>query len=457
MNRKKLIGAGLLILGLCLLGVALWHQSAKSNLLDPIPVRARAVSPELAEPVLQAVEEPASEPIVAAADSVVATMEEPVPEAAVTVDEPVVVMVEEPVAEPVVVVDEPVIETVEEPVAEAAITVAESDFAAVEKPRFPSPNRISLSARFGLNISGSFGNSGVAIPPSAFTTPNSDTYNYDDGYVLPDVSGSGDGYTWYWGYNDSNSQLDTGANQILLHQSAGTTLASSSGLDDGISPGFELAYTHELGTTEDFRYGFEAALNYINVGMSGSGSYALRAPRDTFAFNYTAGTMPPSASPGNEYQGTYDGPGFVIDANGTLVDSSVGTVGTVTGRRNYDGNLWGGRLGPYIEQNIGEDVLMSFSGGLALGVLNSSASWNETFMFDNGSSIVDSGSGDDSSLLWGGYVAANLYWRLSERWAAVGSVQFQSLGTYDESFGTRRVELDLSKSFFLNVGVSYNF
>jgi len=90
-------------------------------------------------------------------------------------------------------------------------------------------------------------------------------------------------------------------------------------------------------------------------------------------------------------------------------------------------------------------------------LLRSSADWNETLAFTGGGTTLDRGSGNDTALLWGGYVAANLFWRLSEHWSAAGSLQFQSLGTYDQAFGTRRVELDLSKSFLFSLGASYDF
>lgn len=333
-----------------------------------------------------------------------------------------------------------------------------SSLSATAQPN-PVTNRLTLSARFGLNISGKFsGTSPIAVPPASRTTPNSDAYNYDDGYVLPDVSGSVDGYTWYWGYDDSGSQVDSGANTILLSRSTGTASLRSPDLDDDPSLGAELTYVHELGTAGDVRYGFEAALNFLNLSLGGGGSYGLTSTRTTDAYPYFPGTTPPGATPGSPYQGSFDGPGFIIGTTPVSSTTSAGgPVGTVTGSRQFDGTLWGGRLGPYAELYLDDDVSVSLSGGLALGWLHGSVDWNETLAFTGGGSSVDVGSGSDNALLWGGYVAGNLYWRLSEKWTAAGSVQFQSLGNYDEAFGTRRVELDLSKSFFFTIGLSYNF
>ena len=67
------------------------------------------------------------------------------------------------------------------------------------------------------------------------------------------------------------------------------------------------------------------------------------------------------------------------------------------------------------------------------------------------------GHGDDFSALWGGDASAKLSRRLSERWSIEGGAQYQALGTYDESLGGRKVELDLGHAVFVVVGMSYSF
>jgi hypothetical protein len=316
----------------------------------------------------------------------------------------------------------------------------------------PSRDRLSFSARFGLNFSATMtGASAVPVPPTTRTTPDGDTYNYDNGYIFPDVSGSGDGYTWYWGY-DGAGQIDSGNNTILLGSATGSASLNSPDLDEDPAAGMELTYTRELGVSENFRYGFEGALNYLNISFSGGG-YDITAPITSDAYAFTPGTTPPGAP----YEGTFDGPGYVIGTTPVSSTTALGTVGTATGSRDFEAGLWGARVGPYAEFYLKKTVSVSLSGGLALGWLHGSASWDETLAFSSGAIVSDSGSGSDDAFLVGGYLAANLYWRLAEHWSAAGSVQFQSLGDYDESFGTRRVEVDLSQSFLFSVGVCYNF
>src|SRR5690348_15347737 len=69
-------------------------------------------------------------------------------------------------------------------------------------------NRLTFSGRVGFNISARF--KGISAPPptaSGRRTPNGDPYNYDDGYVLTDVSGNLGDQTYYWGYDDSSRQI----------------------------------------------------------------------------------------------------------------------------------------------------------------------------------------------------------------------------------------------------------
>jgi outer membrane scaffolding protein for murein synthesis (MipA/OmpV family) len=63
----------------------------------------------------------------------------------------------------------------------------------------------------------------------------------------------------------------------------------------------------------------------------------------------------------------------------------------------------------------------------------------------------------DFDLLWGGYVGLDADYKISEHWGVSGGVQFQDLGNYNHSFGGREVNLDLSRSLFFLVGISYNF
>src|SRR5258706_7594292 len=68
-----------------------------------------------------------------------------------------------------------------------------------------STNRLSLSLRFGLNINAKFKGIGGSLNPARYDgfgrkTPDGAAYNYDNGYVLTDVSGNAGGETPNRGY-----------------------------------------------------------------------------------------------------------------------------------------------------------------------------------------------------------------------------------------------------------------
>jgi hypothetical protein len=311
-----------------------------------------------------------------------------------------------------------------------------------------STNRVSLSLRFGLNINAKFKGVGGSLNPAA-----KGAGQYDDGYVLTDVSGNAGGQTWNWGY-DNASQVNTGNNTVAFNRTtAAAGNSSSNGEYDSTDPGFELAYDRQLGVKEDWhnmRYGIEGAFNYQPISIHNNSSYAVSQQTDVYG--YTAGTTPPSAP----YQGSFNGPGFVI--NSTPSSSTSAMIGTVSVADNFDANLWGFRLGPYVEFPFGkqQQFTLSASVGLAVGLLDAHESWNQTVTI-GASSTTTKGGGNNFDELWGGYASLNADYQLNKYWGVIGGVQFQDLGTYNHSFNGRQVSLDLSQSVFLLAGVSFNF
>src|SRR5688572_23708504 len=166
----------------------------------------------------------------------------------------------------------------------ATVHAAESDLTSrlsISSPPDILTNRLSLSARFGFNISGKF----KGIGDGLFTTPpvnprrtppqpgrpNGDAYNYEDGYVLTDISGNLGGETTYWGY-DSASQIS--GNTILMSRSIGGTAVSGKERSTDPTLSGELVYNRHLGESGRKRYGFEMAINYQSISFSDHSTYA---------------------------------------------------------------------------------------------------------------------------------------------------------------------------------------
>jgi hypothetical protein len=316
-------------------------------------------------------------------------------------------------------------------------------------------NRLSLSGRVGFGISARFkGIAVLPVPTLNRTTPGGNSYNYDDGYVLTDVSGNFGGQTWYWGYDNSASQI-SGNNILLSHNTSGAIGDSKS--DD---PGFgaEVVYTRLLGCIGHLHWGFEAAVNYLNFSVNDSHPHTASLTRTTDAYTFTPGTTPPAATPGNPYQGSFEGPGFVI---GDTPVSSSQTVapgaGISTGFRKFDADIWGMRIGPALEFPVSEKLKLSLSGGFAAALVDADVSWSESIAISGMAGPTVSGSGHNTSFELGGYIAGNAAWELNERWSIVGSVEYQYLSRYEHSFGGRSVEADLTQGVFLTLGIGYKF
>ena len=322
-----------------------------------------------------------------------------------------------------------------------------------DAPDTNSVNRFSFSPRAAFNISASFGGlTRVTAGGNRRTTPNGAPYNYDNGYVLTDASGNAGGQTWYWGY-DSPSQIS--GNSILLSRAA--SAASGSVVGDNSSDvnfGAEFAYNRVLFSRGEMRYGLDAAVSYLNVRFRDSTPYPGSVSQVSDAYPFTPGTTPPQTPPA--YQGTFVGPGFLLGATPSSSSSSV-VGGMFSGNRKVDANLFGLRLGPSLEFPLLERLQVVVSGGVAVGVMDASVSWNETASFTSGGSLMNSGSDSNLGVVYGGYLGAHFLYDISKTWSAEAGVQYQNLGVYEHEFSGRAVQLDLSHTILVSLGVAFRF
>ena len=140
----------------------------------------------------------------------------------------------------------------------------------LEKASVNSTNRLSLSLRYGLNISAKFRGIGSAGGAG----------HYSDGYVLTDSTGNFLGYTSNWGYDNSSQYSQLGnvnqpANSFSYHSPVPAKSGAPASGNGDSTPGVELTYDRQLGVKEDWhnlRYGLEFALNYMKFSLDSSTS-----------------------------------------------------------------------------------------------------------------------------------------------------------------------------------------
>jgi len=317
-------------------------------------------------------------------------------------------------------------------------------------------DRITFSARLGFNIKAKFG---------PRLTPDGMGYNYLDGYVLRDSTGDFDptgtfpGITQNWGYDNSTRQRDGSAPVGGFPTISMTRLASGADpftdqLDDNPNAGAELVYARRLYVSDSWHFGVEAAANFTSIGMKESRSASGSGFLD--AFQYFLGTSPPNSpnANGEPYQGRFDQAGFVIS---DTVAGSTPVAVSVAGDRKFDANLWGFRLGPYVERQLSRRWAVNLAGGLAVAIVNGEASWSQTLTVNGVTDSTYSGHSKDCDVLWGWYVGGHVTWHIDHRWDITGGAQYQDLGIYRQNVGARQAELDLGSSIFVSIGISRRF
>jgi len=321
----------------------------------------------------------------------------------------------------------------------------------LELPQPRSPNRFGLSYRLGLNTSVSFKHlrsyPEFGVPRY---TPDGDRYNYDNGYVLTDSSGNADGLSWYWGYD--NASQASGNDAIAMQRSSSLESASSKDHDDTPMSGFELTYNREFFHKKSWRGGLEGAFGYtyMSVHDSGTQTATLTLVNDTYSFQ---GTVVPSSP----YTGTKSGPGAVVAASPSRSTTDVAQGASITGQRNFSAGLFSFRFGPYVEIPLSKSITFTLSGGFALVYVNSEFSYDETVTIPGVGSVEHHASGSGSDWLPGAYVAGNFSVALSESWSLFAGAQFEDVGHYTQTLKGQQATLDLSRSIFVTVGVSYSF
>lgn len=337
---------------------------------------------------------------------------------------------------------------------------AESWF--LQPPPGESPNRFGASFRMAFNVNVDFKNVGAFMPLGVTRlTPDGAPFNYDDGYVLTDSSGNLMGFTRYWGYDydaNNNPALNQlpGNGTIVMHRNSSAGVTARGGVDDP-EPGAELTYSRVLGGNDNWRWGIEGAANYMNVGVRDSRSLSTSVARQGDAFPLPplpgGGFVIPTSAPYYHGAGTTsENP--AIGATSTPAGTTT-MMAAVSGARKFDADIFGFRLGPFLEVPLGENFLLTLNAGLSLAHVNSDFKFNETVAFPGVVPVAGSGSHND--LLVGGYVAGNVAYKFNEAWSAFGGVQYQDVGKYSHKESARKAVLDLSQTLFVVIGASYSF
>ena len=311
------------------------------------------------------------------------------------------------------------------------LLTAQAQTLEVVEPAPTAPrHRFGAQFRAGFNVGVEFsGRSGAAPGPA---TGGVD-HVYDNGYVRVDDSGNAGGQTWNWGYDDA-SQL-VGDNLVFTSGQAGR-------IDDRDESGngFELSYAYRLGNPSGWTWGVEAAFNFMALSSAHSGASGVII--DSYA---TGGIIVPGAP----YAGSAAGPGPLISDAPTRLAASLSS--------DLDASLYGFRLGPYVELPFSQWGSVIAGAGLSFVVVDSDLAYRHSATVPGAGTYSGGGAGTESDVLFGGYISAGCLVRFSERVNLLIALQYQTVGTFTQDVGDKRLELDLGNSLFLSAGVGFEF
>jgi len=322
-------------------------------------------------------------------------------------------------------------------------------------PAFPDDwtRNFRLGASLMFNVKADFSLNGpVSVnrqPTGPVGQPGADHY-YDDGYVRVDNTGNAGGDTTYWGY-DNASQVDVANNRIVMRSVRSFDASEQISEDAGASPGLDVAYGGHIRDWGRLRLGWEAGYGFTPFDFKDSTTLDAVFERDVQAFSTGGIALPPAP-----YSGGPSGIGPAIpDVSTALPDEILG--GTITGTRELDVNLHALRAGVTLFWRFQPRWSLVGSLGPAMGLVPGSYNYAETFNMSDGSVATESGSLSHTEVVFGGYAAATIHYRVMQSADVYLGLQFMSL--QDAEFGNsqREATLDLGATFNLAMGVNWPF
>ena len=279
---------------------------------------------------------------------------------------------------------------------------------------------------------------------------------YEDGFVLPDINGSGSPQTWNWGYQ--NASQVTG-NLLWQSRTDGSPMAGQWNNESNPSFGPEIITGAELIQFEVrekvVRVGFEVGYAFNPFSVDESSTATGTATRTFDAFATTGGI----ALPTPPYSGTEAGPGPLIN-----LSPSVSSVISSPSQATFDGELESHihtmKLGFWIAYPLTERLNLSGSLGYSSIFADTELNYTESVAYtdpripDVAPHPQSLGSHDWRS---GMYMETRLEYSFSDRLAGYMGGEFQFNEDQDFSGHGREVTLDFGAQFSISAGLGFRF
>ncbi len=303
---------------------------------------------------------------------------------------------------------------------------------------------VALNAHANFSMNGQSGVSGNNPAAGIF----------DDGYVREDSTGNAGGRTTYWGYN-SSSQYNAANGSLTMHSASSFSGQSDANASDSFSAGFELAYGDSYWNWNGAKIGWEFGFGILPISIKENAPITVNVTESTYVFN--AKDIAGGGLIGAPYQGTYDGGPNSPTLSTTYTNGASSTQNeTLTGTRTLDATLYTFRLGPNVYWDLNDSLGLYVGGGPAVGFAMSTLSYNESISY-GGSTALNSGRVDSTSIVYGGYVNATLVYHAPEKADLYIGVQYMPLSDVTVEGNNRRAKLDLGGEIYISAGVNWPF
>jgi hypothetical protein len=333
-------------------------------------------------------------------------------------------------------------------------------------------NFLRLGARVQFNVKAKVG-------PGA-QTPQQPGF-YDNGFVQPDVGGTASGLTWNWGYDDA-AQVSGDFIDYDRYSNLPQPGTFKSGSDDTMFGG-ELLGGVEFGRfsvgVREFRWGAELGYAFtpfsVRHAATASGTVNYLSARHALGRFVSSTPAPPAPTPASTltevnrnapitppaapYQGTFNGPGPLIDLNPASV-TEITSAATSTFDGQLDADLHTMKIGLWLETDLSPKVSAAFSLGYSSVLADTRFRFTETTTIANGG--VPALAPVNASLRtdeWqsGAYAQLRATWQFSRHLGAFASGDYAYHESLRFSGAGRDVSLEFKHTYGASAGFSFSW
>lgn len=330
----------------------------------------------------------------------------------------------------------------------ACVTAALAAPGLVSAQNFDPPTTTGWSVRLGAVSRFNIKTSVTSVTPAAGAGL------YDNGFVLPDSSGSA-AKTWNWGYG-SASQI--AGDQLNVRRLVGVPTIDQ---QDSGNPalGGEIVATYSLYEFEigkkAARVGIEFGYGYSSLSGNLSSSSAGNASLTTDGYKLN-GILPPAAP----YAGTAAGPGPLIDL---VADPASHTFTTARETTTFDGSLSANfhelRLGPSLEVDLTKRISLAGGFGYSAVFADASLKYSETMLFtpDIGSVRTSGASIDKTDWRPGIYANLLMSYRITKLIGVFAGGDYRYNQALEFGDVGHSVKVDLGSTLGAKGGIIFSF